>query len=225
MTELLDRPSNQSVPFFANTPDGNNCFQAALRSVLKHFQPERDFTLQELEVITAKKDKEYWTWPYAGAAWMIDQGFEVKDIEIFDNGRFVAEGVAYLREFMGPEVANAQIAHADIEQERALGKVFLEKVHVQLAIPDRLALRKLLREGFLIICNINSSVLEKKAGYNGHFVVVTAMTDLTVTFHDPGPPGHENRRVSHSKFERAWAYPTQKAKNILAFRYKRASSS
>ncbi|MEK7102513.1 MAG: papain-like cysteine protease family protein, partial [Patescibacteria group bacterium] len=56
------------------------------------------------------------------------------------------------------------------------------------------------------------------SGYTGHFVVITGFGKNHFTLHDPGLPPLRNRKVSLGRFEKAWAYPNKRAKNIMAFR-------
>jgi hypothetical protein len=51
--------------------------------MLKYFLPEREFTFRELDVISAKVEG-LWTWPTATALWLVDNGFEVRNVETFD---------------------------------------------------------------------------------------------------------------------------------------------
>jgi hypothetical protein len=203
------------VPFFANTPDDTHCFQAALRTVLKYYQPERDFSWEELERITLKK-RDLWTWPTAGFSWLQDQGFEVHDVEAFDYERFVQEGEDYLIETFGQEVGGAQIMHSDIDRERLLAQDFLAKVKVEKRVPQRSEIEEYLQNGYLVVCNINAAALNNTTGYIGHFVVVTGFDNDSLRLHDAGLPARENRIVSKEQFEKAWAYPNDTAKNFVA---------
>ena len=207
------------VPFYPNTPDGTHCFQASIKSVLKFFWPEKDFSWEELEKITAKKEG-LWTWLMAGLIWLQNQGFEVKNVEIFDYGKFIESPEEYLKEFWGEEIAKIQIEHCEINQEVEYAKKFLEEVFTEKRVPSVDDIKNLLKDGYLIICNVNSRTLNDKPGYAGHFVVVKGFNENNFIIHDPGLPPQENRVVPFEKFETAWAYPDEKSKNIIAFRHK-----
>jgi len=205
------------IPFYGNTPDNTHCFQAALKMIFKHFWPDRDYSWEELEKITAKKEG-LWTWPMAGLVWMSTQNVEIKNIEVFDYERFIQDGSKYLVDEFGQEVADIQIAHSDIEQEQRLSAEFLKRVKVTKTIPTIEDIKKLLMNGYVLICPINSRQLNQKPGYSGHTVVVKGFDDSSLTINDPGLPPLENRKVSFDEFERAWAYPNDRAKNIMAFK-------
>lgn len=187
--------------------------------VLAYFLPERDFSWGELDRIS-KKVKGLWTWPLAALLWLAENGFEVKNIEVFDYSAFIKKGGEYLIETFGEEVGRAQIEHSDIEQERKISKDFMKRVDSERRLPTLRDIKELLREGFLVVCNINAYALNQKRGYAGHFVVITGLDGKYITLHDPGLPPLKARKVTPARFEKAWAYPDRKAKNIMAFRRK-----
>ena len=208
------------IPFYGNTKDNTHCFQACLKMVLKYFLPNRSFTWKELEEITAKV-KNLWTWPFAGLSWMSKNGFEVIDIESFDTRRFIKEGENYLKQKYGQEVAKEQIKYSDIKQERILAKEFLKNVRFEKKIPQTNEIKQLLKKGYILICNVNSKALDRKKGYVGHFVVINGFNKNTFILQDSGIPPRKNRIVNLSLFEKAWAYPNEKSRNIMAFNLKR----
>ena len=208
--------ASRDVPFYAN-PDSTHCFQAALRMVLKFFRPAEDFSWAQLDAITAKAD-DIGTWPFAGLTWLCDQGFDVRNIELMDNRRFARDGHSYLVEFLGADVVTASRLAADLSPEQAAAARFVDIVSCETRIPDRDDLERLLADGYLVICNVNSRTLNDTEGYSGHFVVVMSCDESELVLHDPGQPPTPQRRVPTAKFERAWAYPHERAKNVVAIR-------
>ncbi len=207
------------VPFYSNTADNTHCFQAVFKMVLKYFLPEKEFSWEELEKITAKVDG-LWTWPTAGILWMKENGFETKDIESFDFERFISDGGKYLIEEFGEEVGNAQIFHSDIKQERELAKKLIKYGSTEKRIPTIDDIKNLFREGYLIMCNVNSKALNSKEGYSGHAILIIGFDKDKLIVHDPGLLPIKDREVPFEIFEKAWAYPQEKSKNIIAFRLK-----
>ena len=207
---------DQAVPFCANTPDGTRCYQAALKMVLQHYKPDLDDSWSVLDRVTAKIDGGG-TWPFAGMVWLHDNGFEVRNIELMDNERFADEGQQYLAEFFGAHAA-AVDARTDFASEQANARRFVAAARCEVRIPSVEDIRKLLLDGYLAICNVNSRVLNGRDGYSGHFVVVKGYDEVGLILHDPGPPASENRRVVLDDFERAWAFPDAKARNVIGIR-------
>lgn len=205
------------IPFYPNTSDGTHCFQAALASAFGHIWPARSFSVEELDRISAKVPGK-WTWPTAAMIWMIEQGLDIKLIEDFDYNDFAARGEEFLFERLGPDVASAQIANSEISQELEFARTFAKIAPLECRIPSFGDIERLLDEGFLLICNINAAALYGQEGYSGHFVVVFAHDEDTLTIHDPGLPPKPSLKVKRNAFVKAWAYPTPREKNILAIR-------
>lgn len=202
------------IPFYKNT-DNTHCFQAVLRMILKHYWPDKDFTWQELEKITAKVDG-LWTWPTAGMLWLNKHGFEVHDVEAFNYATFTDKGGDYLVDLFGEKVGQEQIDHSDIEQEIKYAKQIIEKNLYESRIPEILELKERLDQEYLLICNVNSRALNGKYGYAGHFVLLIGYNDDGFIMHDPGLPAIKDREVAFFDFEQAWACPNEQAKNYIA---------
>ena len=211
---------DKEVPFYTS-PDNTHCFQASLKMIVQYFWPDKDYSWEELDKITVKVEG-LWTWPMAGLIWLQKQGVEVRIIELFNYKRFAQFGGEYLIDEYGEEVGELQIKNSDIEQEKAIAKEFVEKVTVQKSIPTINDLKDFLTQDYLIICNVNSRKLNNKEGYSGHFIVLKGFDDKHFIIHDSGPtPAFENRIVDFDLFKKAWAYPNEKAKGIMAFRLKK----
>lgn len=207
----------KNVPFYPNSSDNTHCFQAGLKMILKFFMPDKDFSFEELDKISMKKEG-LWTWPMAALIWMQENGFDVVDIEIFDYRRFIDEGEMYLSEEFGEEVCAAQVKNSDIDQEREISMKFLEEIVIKKEIPKTEDIMELMRNGYIVAVNVNSKALSGKSGYDGHFIVIVGFDNDNFVIHDPGLPGVRNKKVPFEVFERAWAYPDERAKNITAFR-------
>lgn len=211
---------NTNIPFFSNTPDNTHCFQATVKMLAKYYWPKEEYNWEQLDRLTAKA-KDLWTWPMAGVLWLQSKGLEIIDIELFDYTRFVDEKENYLLSFFGEEAGNEQIKHSNIDQELGYAQEFQKRINIQNRIPDKRDIIRLLQNNYLLICCVNQMALNEKFGYSGHFVVIKGYNDTGLFMHDPGLPPFKNRKVSFSVFEKAWAYPDEKVKNILAFRSKR----
>ncbi len=207
-------------PFHSNTPDGTHCFQAALASVFGHIWPERKFSFADLDKISAKVPGK-WTWPTAAMIWMIEQGLDMVLIEDFDYEDFASRGDLYLIERLGDEVAKAQIENSVIDQELEFARKFAKIAPLECRLPSFGDINKLLKEGYLVICNINAAALYDRPGYSGHFIVIFDCDKKTLTIHDPGLPPKPSLKVDKKVFEKSWAYPTEREKNLLAVRLKK----
>lgn len=208
-----------AIPFYPNSEDGTHCWQAAMKMVLTFFEPEREYSYDELDRISHKQPGK-WTWPTASMLWFLEQGFELRLIEEFDYRAFAARGGDYLLERCGEEVGRAQIEKSDLASELAFAAEFATKAKLEVRIPDFSDIERLMREGYVIICNINASALHRLSGYSGHFVVICELAGDQVVLHDPGLPPRPAVRVRRADFDRAWSYPSSQDRNLLALRKK-----
>jgi len=207
----------RKIPFYSNTPDNTHCFQASLKMILKYYWPNEEYGWEELDRITAKKES-LWTWPMAGLIWLKEKGLEVIDIEPFDYNKFIELGGQYLIDEYGEEVGNAQIRNSDIGQEIKIAKKFIETIEIKRSIPEQADIKRFLEKDYIVAANVNADAMDEKIGYSGHFVVIFGFDEKNFILHDPGLPATENRKVPFEIFEKAWAYPNEKAKNIMAFK-------
>lgn len=203
------------IPFYANTPDNTHCFQAALKMVLQYFLPDKDFSWEELDKITAKQEG-MWTWQMAGLLWMKDNGFDVLDYENFNYEQFIKDGEDFLLKEYGEEVGRAMINHSIVKEEIQYAQRLIKEVPIHTGEISLKDVQNVLANGYVPICLINSRKLNSKEGYVGHFVVVREVTEDSIILNDPGLPPQESRKVSKEDFERAWADPSEKEKNIFA---------
>ena len=215
--KILKMEIDYNVPFFPNTADDTHCFQAVFKMLLKYFYPKESYSFEKLDKITAKKES-LWTWPMAGVLWLKEKGLDLKVIEYFDYEKFARKGGRYIIEEYGEEVGNSQIAHSDIKTERRLAKIYAEKIEIEKRIAASTDIKDLLKQGYLVGCNVNSRTLNNKKGYSGHFVLIKGGGRNSWILHDPGSPAIENRKVGFRKFEKAWAFPNEKAKGLIGFK-------
>jgi len=209
------------VPFYPNTEDNTHCVQAALRMVLKHFFPEREFTYEELDRASNKQSGK-WTWPYAAIVWMTEQGLEVINVSIFDTNQFVAHAESYMLEVFGEEKTKANLEHSDISLAVSDAEQYLKNrsIKEERRIPTIDDIKEFLKQGYIPTCGVNSRVINGEEGYAGHRIVVTGFDENGLFIHDPGGrlPPIEDRLVDYQTFERAWGYPDEKQKGVIAYR-------
>lgn len=204
------------VPFFGN-PDSTHCFQAVLRMALKYFYPREDYSWDELDQLTGKKPDK-WTWRTRAMVELRRRGMDVVNWGNFDHKEFVERGASYLNDIFGPEKARIQIEHCDLEYEIENAREWVKVVENKFGLPTLEDIKELLDIGYLVICNVNSKILNQQEGYSGHFVLIYEVEDDFVLMHDPGPPHAPERRVSYEVFLKAWEYPNEQARNVIAIR-------
>lgn len=192
------------VPFYANLPDNTHCTQACFRMVLKYFQPDRDYSWDELDRITAKVDG-LWTWWMAGYLWLNENGYDAWDIGTFNYTRFVDEGGAYLIERYGLEAGQTRIDMSNIEQERVITQNYIEVRQGDNRPAELIDIENYLDSGHLVMCSVNGQKLINEPGFSGHSVLVIGYDEENLMLHNPGLPGQERQLVSKKHFASAWA--------------------
>ena len=182
------------------------------------FLTDKEYSWEELEEFSAKKEGLS-TWPTQSYMNLIKMGFEVVDIDEFDNKEFIKEGGRYLIKKYGEDVAQWQIKMSDLDQERKLMKEYETYNKHQFKLPNLEDVKKALDEGFLVMCTVNSEVLNNEPGYTGHIVLIYGYDDQNLYLHDPGLPPLESRKISYKEFRKAWESPDEGARNMAAFKY------
>ncbi len=209
-----------SIPAFrTNTPDDLHCVEACVAMILETVDPTKTYSLEDLGRI-AGKIKGGWTWPMRLMVWLADQGFEIISEVGFDYPAFATDGALYLERTFGNEVARTQVAHADIDAERKAVPAFLERIQPQKMIPTMTRLRELLAQEYFLMCNVNSRIIHGQSGYCGHAILIYRIEGDRVYVHDPGLPAARAKQISIDLFERAWAFPNEEAKGLLAIKPK-----
>ena len=190
-----------------------------MKSILKYYLPNQEFTFEELDKLSGKKDG-LWTWAQRAKINLLKMGFKIVEIENWDIDEFVNSGKVYLIKRYGKEVAEVQTTHSDLDEARIDYEEYGKYKILENKIPTFEDIKRLLDEGYLVCCNVNSKALNKKEGYSGHFVTVIGYENKHLFLHDPGLPAQKNRKVSLIDFKKAWAFPDNNAQNLTAFRLK-----
>lgn len=76
---------NKNIPFYSNTSDDTHCLQACLKMLLKYFYPNEEYSWEELDKLTGKKEG-MWTWTMDGffVSYTGPQGMCSPDKEVID---------------------------------------------------------------------------------------------------------------------------------------------
>ncbi len=195
------------IPFYQafptpGHPKGVHCVETALKMILGYFEPDREYSINELEKITAKKP-EKGSWSFDWSIWFVAQGYNIKHYSTFDFEAFKRDGVEYIRRDYGDEIADWQLTNSDIGRARSLVDEYLEKVEIVNRKPTIEDIRSEISQKSVVKPMVNSNVLNNMKGYEGHSVVVLNIDNEYIWFHDPGLPAFKNRKINHEKFQSA----------------------
>lgn len=199
--------SKLQIPFYSafstpGHPNGVHCVETSLKMILGYFEPDNDYSIEQLEEITAKKP-EQGSWSFDWSIWFAKRGYEIKHYSTFDFEAFKNEGIDYIRSAYGDETADWQLANSDVAHAQSLVEEYLANVEIINRKPTINDIRSELSEQSLVKPMVNSNVLNDKDGYEGHSVVALDADENNIWFHDPGLPAIENRKMSHEKFQEA----------------------
>ncbi len=147
-----------------------------------------------------------------GVTWLGRLGLDVHVLIDADYARFGSEGLRYLRERFGDEVADYEAASSDIPLEQSRVPAFLATVRHEMRVPTPADLQQCLRDGGLPLCKLNGFALNGRPGYSGHYVIVRGYDCDGFFLNDPGLPPAENRHVTFDLFDEAWSHAGEQQK-------------
>lgn len=195
------------IPFYSafpipGHPYGVHCVETSLKMMLGYYEPETEYSIEEIEKITAKTP-EKGNWSFDWSIWFVNHGYSVKHYTTFDFDAFKVDGIEYIRRAYGDETADWQLANSDIEYALSRIDEYISKVEIVDKKPTIGDIKVEFEAGYVVKAMVNSNVLNDKKGYEGHSVVVLDIDANNIWFHDPGLPAYENRCMSHDKFQEA----------------------
>ncbi|MBI2658376.1 hypothetical protein HYX08_06825 [Candidatus Woesearchaeota archaeon] len=190
------------VPFYENKLEGNQCMQASMKSVLKHFL-DKEFSLQELDRLTGRK-KGFWTWTSQIVTVLHDLGLDLKYYSKTDLGPFL-EGEPFIRKHFGKD-ADKILKFTDLpEVMKSIKKlkkygVFEKK---RLSFDD---IANYIKQQHVPLMLIDwNKIAGIKGSFQGHLVVVTGFDEENVFYHESGPRNPApDKQVSKKIFMEAW---------------------
>lgn len=205
------------VPFFAYTQDKTHCYQSVLKMLLKYFKPDKEYSFEELDILSGKVP-EKWTWDTRALINMKKLGLKVLVMDNFDYLKFSINAREYMNSRLGFEAAAEQEKYSDFDKEMKDAKEYYQEFGNSEKIPEISDIKRLIQEGFLVCCNINGRTLRGRKGYSGHFVLVIGFTDNTLIIHNPGTPPVSNQEIDDQLFIKSWAFPSHDRQNLTAFK-------
>lgn len=206
-------------PKFYKNIDSSHCVQACLKSLFSILLPDRTFSWKALEELTEYMPG-HGAWVYPELLAMNQLGVEAHFTTGFDCRRFISEGFDCIEDEYGKEVADYERAHPhdykkiQRQMQEALDKhLIVERPGTKDDIVEHI------NNEWYVMLLVNSKVLNNKQGCTGHRILAYGYDDSGVIVHDPGSThAQAGRRISWDLLEKAWAYPNENAKEMLAVR-------
>lgn len=201
-----------------NSADAEHCVHACFQMLFRTNRGATVPSFADLDLMMDKVPGKY-TWEYALLGSMANSGFDVKIIWEIDVEHLAADPAAFLIKHYGPTVGQEYIDNSDLPSVQR-GAVALQRSHatIERRSPDVADVVRLLQDGYYLTATINQRVLQADPGYVAHSIVIYGASRRGIRIHNPGPPATEASEITWDLFEKAWAYPTSAARNIMAVR-------
>lgn len=215
MNVLLDDPG-----LVENSEYAEHCVHACFQMIFRTRNGGAVPSFGELDRLMNKRPGKY-TYEFALLADMPEKGFETRIIWGLDLNQIISDPKSFFLHHYGREVGTETIINTDLDQLREDAKRLsdnIDKVIIKQRPATKNDLIEHISEGFYIMCTINQRVLQADPGYVAHSIIVFGCSHRGVTIHNPGPPSVKGSEITWDLFDRAWAFPTAAARNILAFR-------
>jgi len=177
-------------------------------------------SLQDAEKMTNFVDGKP-TWPFKSMLSFAKSGFKVMNIEDFAIDIFIIDPIKAIKiQISDEKIADTIISISNIQQEKMLATECKSHPNINFfqKIPELDDIKKLINEGYFLICNVNYWSLLNEDKYAGHFVIIEDITNTHILLQNPGLPPIKDQNVTHEQFLKAWRYPDKKAANIIAVR-------
>lgn len=196
----------KQVPYHNNP--GNACALACYTMVAQYLLPNANITFEQLGKI-ADWRKNYVVWEFPIWKWLMDQGVCITDYDVIDYKAWSKEGIIGLKNSIPPEEFKWYEENT-YDLNAVTGHIQQAFVHPNFThVPKKPVWDDVLAEfqkpG---ICDIvlNSRTLNQKEGFAAHRVVLIAIADGEVIFHDPNHDGsgkyrHESLEHFKNAFE------------------------
>ncbi len=191
-------------PFVSNSDDDMHCVTAVYRMLYSYFFGE-EYTWEQIEDI-ARATAGKGTWTFVADSALARRGIVVTNIEPVDYEELHAQGPKYLRSLYGDKMADYYLERSNIAEVIQYIPDFLRLVHHETRKSNTKEVLGFVRAGKLVGVEVNSSILNKKKGFNLHFILLYDCTKTHVLFHDPGLPPKPSRKISIKRFKECFEH-------------------
>ncbi|QQR92531.1 MAG: C39 family peptidase [Candidatus Iainarchaeum archaeon] len=169
-SSVSDKVLIPDVPYYMMPQDDpGHCYQVSMKVVLEYFL-HKQFPLEELDRLTGRKG-DFWTWGAQVVSALDELGLRVKYYSSADIAPFM-EGADYMRRAY-PNAAEKAISKTDMPVMIRATKNVVGSGLFEIRKLSTSDICDHLRQGNLVIVNLDLNVLYRKPGaYGGHSIVV-----------------------------------------------------
>ena len=179
-----------------------------MKCLLGYYFPSERYSLKAIGRLLGKEDEKM-VYPVQIANVFSDLGFEVRYRSCYDLEEFLGMSAdrrkdEYVRCYGGD--AELLLRHTDTPLLESHIRNALKKGIVVKEPLDFDSMKENFDSGYSAICLINIDLyLNRENKHNGHYIVLTDITECGVSYHEVGPVGAmPNKEVSRNKFLDVW---------------------
>ncbi|PIP53166.1 hypothetical protein COX08_02480 [Candidatus Beckwithbacteria bacterium CG23_combo_of_CG06-09_8_20_14_all_34_8] len=195
----------KQIPFVSNHRDNMHCVNAVFRMVHQCYFG-KDLTWKEIDSMTMAIPGKA-TWTFIGEMEFAKKGLHVVNIEPVDYQKLHDEGVDYLKKILGNDTASYYLNKSNIVSVIKFIPQYLKVVYHETRRASLGEIVKFLKQGKLIGVEINSRILNHKAGFSLHFVLLYDLDkDNNIILHDPGLPPIKSRKITIIEFDQCFNF-------------------
>ena len=191
-------------PYVPNSDDDMHCVTAVYRMLYLYFFNE-EYSWEQIEDL-ARATPGKGTWTFVADTELARRGIVVTNIEPVDYEALYKQGPKYLRGLYGDKMADYYLERSNVADVIKYIPDFLEAVHHETRKSTTAEVLRFVRKGSLVGVEVNSSILNRKKGFNLHFILVYDCTKTHVIFHDPGLPAMPHRKITLSRFKKCFEH-------------------
>lgn len=199
------KTTEKKVQFVANKKDNLHCVAACFRMLHKYYFGS-DLSWEEMDRIGHfQSGKGMWTFPYE--LWLAKKGLQIRSIEQVDYKRLHKQPVKYLQTTFGKKNADYYINKSNLMTVLEQIPEYMRLVGHEVRSTTVGEIVKFVKEGYIVVCEVNSQILNKLPKFNLHMILMYEYQDDCLLIHDPGLPPISGRKLTLEEFNECFNYP------------------
>lgn len=191
------------VPFFKN--EGHRCAETVIRTVLKYYFPESEYSLREISQL-AKKRRGKFLYMVQVANVFLNFGIKIDYYSSYGLERYLSENPIETFKKVYGHHAEKIIKHTDFSAlEECIKNIIKSGNYKKMPLTFN-DVEKSFYENNLIVCLLNHDILVgRDNNTNGHYVIITGINTNNVWYHKSGPVSPKpNVKIKKERFIQAW---------------------
>lgn len=201
-----------------NSEDEEHCVHACFQMIFRTKTGGNVPSFAELDILMQKMPGKY-TWEYGLLGEMGQYGFETEVVWTLDLELLRDDPESCILQHFGKTVGGEYVANTDLSiVSGQAARLLQSKAHIQTRVPELPDVLDFLTQGFYITVTINQRILQADPGYAAHSIFIYGAGPRGIRVHNPGPPASRSSEIPWDLFDKAWSFPDESVRNIMALR-------